>query len=178
MSRPVLFLDVDGVLNCRSSFVPGKSGYKLLDPDKIELLAEICEATECQIVMSSTWRMDNDFRERFTAQTKREWPFASTWRTPPDHIYRNGVYLAKIRGDEIAYWLGSNGHQGAYAIVDDDSDMLAEQRPFFVQTTFETGLQRSHADRLIAILNGEARLSELKEFNEANPIGGLDADRA
>lgn len=39
-----------------------------------------------------------------------------------------------------------------YAIVDDDGDMLDEQRPYFVQTNAYVGMTDADADKLIAIL--------------------------
>ena len=41
----------------------------------------------------------------------------------------------------------------AGAIVDDDSDMLPEQRPMFVQTDYVEGLLPEHVDRLALILD-------------------------
>ena len=50
LSCSVLFLDVDGVLNrC------GKSNQGL-ETDKCDLLAILCRATGCKVVVSSTWR--------------------------------------------------------------------------------------------------------------------------
>jgi hypothetical protein len=58
------------------------------------------------------------------------------------------------RGSEIAEWLSRHPEVDRYAIVDDDSDMLPEQVPFFVQTSFETGMTDEHAAKLIEVLNG------------------------
>lgn len=51
-------------------------------------------------------------------------------------------------------WLREHPKTPRYAILDDDCDMLEEQRPFFVCPRFTTGLLREHALRLITILNG------------------------
>lgn len=54
----ILFLDVDGVLNCC-----GRSGQGLMS-DKVELLSEIVLSTGCELVISSTWRNYEEPRMR------------------------------------------------------------------------------------------------------------------
>jgi hypothetical protein len=44
------------------------------------------------------------------------------------------------RGHEIKAWLDDHIEVTHYAIVDDDCDMLPEQKPQFVQTFYEDGL--------------------------------------
>lgn len=146
--RSVLFLDVDGVLNCRATFMrPGEPVWRV-DPEMVALLNEVVKRTGCRVVMSSSWRIGpysgrDGCRAILRARGVKA-PFAREWRTPGS---RDG-----IRGGEIAEWLLRNGSP-AYAIVDDDSDMLEHQRPRFVQTSFEHGLTRERADRLIALLS-------------------------
>ena len=51
----IIFLDVDGVLNCKSS----KSrcgGFLGIDDSKVKLLKEIIDITGAKIVLSSSWR--------------------------------------------------------------------------------------------------------------------------
>lgn len=49
---PILFLDVDGVLNGHAQ--PGMDGG--IDPNCARLLAEVVKKTRCEIVVSSAWR--------------------------------------------------------------------------------------------------------------------------
>ncbi|SFM96894.1 HAD domain-containing protein [Methylobacterium pseudosasicola] len=145
---PILFLDVDGVLNCKRTFTERGEPLWRVDADKVGLLNEVAKRTGCRVVVSSTWRKGKDrgpegCRAILRARGVRV-PFARVWRTPNS---RDG-----IRGGEIAEWLLRHGSP-SYAIVDDDSDMLPEQMPRFVKTTFEQGLTREHADRLIALLS-------------------------
>lgn len=154
--RPVLFLDVDGVLNCRASFKNPVAGYKPLDADKITLLNRIAAETNCLVVVSSTWRLDAGFKERLAAVGAKI-EYHDEWRTEYMHATTvNGIMIGKRRGDEIKQWLVKNGRGDApFVILDDDSDMLDEQRPHFVHTTFEKGLTKAHADVAIALLRGE-----------------------
>lgn len=149
----ILFLDVDGVLNHRACFLPSRRGSPLC-PDAIARLQHVVKVTGCQVVLSSTWRKLDHHVESLREAGGFPNPH-SEWRT---REFRNIVTSVMprherpaCRGDEIAEWL-SRHETDRYAIVDDDSDMLPEQIPFFVQTTFETGLQDDHAEQLIAIL--------------------------
>ncbi|WP_132254691.1 HAD domain-containing protein, partial [Methylobacterium segetis] len=145
----MLFLDIDGVLNSRDCWERLRGSRHKIDREKVALLNEVVAATGCRIVVSSTWRemkrcrgilRDYGFKGRFCRD----------WRTPPTN-YSAADPVAVMRGSEIEDWLSRNGRP-PFAIVDDDSDMLPEQLPRFVQTSFEHGLTREHADRLIALL--------------------------
>ena len=51
----VIFLDIDGVLNCRSS--KSRCGcYIGIDNDKVKRLRQIVEATGAEIVLCSSWK--------------------------------------------------------------------------------------------------------------------------
>lgn len=119
----VIFLDVDGVLNSRNS-TDFKNNLWPVDNYMCFLVGKIQLATGCAIVVSSSWRHHPDgmrlLREKFNDVIDK---------TP------NG----KTRGEEIKMWLDAHPVD-AYAILDDDSDMLPEQLPNFFQTTFDDGL--------------------------------------
>lgn len=52
----VIFLDVDGVLNCDTS--KSRCGiYFGIDKDKVKRLASIVEATSADIILTSTWKI-------------------------------------------------------------------------------------------------------------------------
>ena len=53
----LIFLDVDGVLNCAASFTRRGNPFPI-DDNKVDLLAQIVEATGAELVLSSTWRED------------------------------------------------------------------------------------------------------------------------
>ena len=58
----VIFLDIDGVLNCdtsKSYCHDDKCGTVVgIDSDKVKRLAKIVEATDAQIILSPTGKMD------------------------------------------------------------------------------------------------------------------------
>jgi hypothetical protein len=170
----VLFLDVDGVLNHRAVFLPSRGGSPL-DEAAIARLRRVIERTGCKVVLSSTWRM----LERHVDRLREAGGFPSPhqdWRTIELPIeVRNGVVVTRQRGEEIAEWLSRHPEVERYAIIDDDGDMLPGQLPFFVQTTFETGLTDEHAERLVAIL-GESSAPVVEGVGTAAPIAARPAD--
>ncbi|ACK82502.1 HAD domain-containing protein [Methylorubrum extorquens] len=168
----VLFLDIDGVLNSRDCWASLTGQRYKIDRTKVALLNEVVAATGCKVVVSSTWRKGAWSGPQGCRAILRYYGvrarFPRDWRTielPGPAEGDAAAWLrwsaehTRVRGEEIADWLSRNGSP-AYAIVDDDSDMLPEQMPRFVQTSFEHGLTREHADRLIALLSPEPTTSE------------------
>lgn len=151
----VLFLDVDGVLNNRDTFVALRERKAPLCPEAIQRLNDVVERTGCKVVLSSTWRKMQGYVDDLKAANGFPSPHED-WRTiDMPFITRNGIIVSTaMRGNEIAEWLGRHPEVSRYAIVDDDSDMLPEQKDRFVQTSFDTGLTDEHASRLIALLGG------------------------
>ena len=157
----VLFLDVDGVLNHRAIFQPSRSGSPL-SPAAIRRLRNIVSITGCRVVLSSTWRMLPHHVEQLRAAGGFPSPH-DDWRTVElPLLVQKGASAGKSillpgvnaprRGDEIAEWLSRHPEVDRFAIVDDDADMLPEQVPHFVQTSFDDGLLDHHAARLVNLL--------------------------
>lgn len=145
----VLFLDIDGVLNShRSAYAFGGFPYDVdahrdrFDEVAIGLVRNICKAAGAQIVLSSSWRTDKNWTRIGEALN-----LPITDRTPS---------LAGPRGEEIEAWLSTHPEVECYAILDDDSDMLDEQLPFFVKTTHQDGLTFGLAEKLSALLGTTA----------------------
>lgn len=157
--KPVLFLDIDGVLLAGRHWreghqerYPGRAIYTI-PPEMQRPMNELFRRAPYQIVVSSTWRRDERCRDHIRAAGIVA-PFHADWRTGSGHFTIPGSSLvrADIRGEEIADWLARHPEITRYAILDDDGDMLDEQRPFFVQTDFIEGLTMVHVERLAALL--------------------------
>lgn len=144
----VLFLDIDGVVLSGQELWRTRNN-RYLPPEKIALVKEVCDRTGAVIVVSSTWRMSDDTEAQLRDAGL---PLHDDWRTPFNREMRGSLYIADRRGGEIEQWLEQHPEGGAYAIVDDDDDMLGRQIDSFVQTPFETGIDREHVERLVAIL--------------------------
>lgn len=162
MTNPILFLDIDGVLNNVAVFRDRRFGPAPLDHECVRRLHYVVTKTDCRIVLSSSWRE----MEGLEAKLAGDFVFHIYGNEPPcgniRHEDRSTIRIGgetpHRRGDEIAEWLSRHPEVTRYAIVDDDADMRPEQMPFFVQTNFEKGgLLHDHARRLIDILADPAR---------------------
>jgi hypothetical protein len=136
----VLFLDIDGVLNSQRTAVAFNGCPFDVRPESlhkwdmaaVNLLRGLCMAGNIKIVLSSTWRLDPDYLNIGTALNL---PLIDRTGTAPWMPADNAR-----RGREIKAWLDDHVEVTHYAIVDDDSDMLPEQTPYFVQTSNFDGL--------------------------------------
>ena len=138
----VLFLDVDGVVNCRKT--SNENGWPI-DPFMAFLVARIVDKTGCKIVLSSSWRHSVD--ARFVVR-KRVMPFIDI--TPQSKKFEPDDFA---RGHEIASWLRANTDVTKYAILDDFDEFLPDQKPNFFKTSIEFGLTQEIADQVINHLN-------------------------
>lgn len=138
LKSPILFLDVDGVLNSLKT-----GGRYALKKKCLRRLQEIVEKTGCEIVLSSTWRKDEyAFKRLRRVLAYRNIKIKDT--TPVLH--------GEIRGEEIRKYMldrSPEGNTWRYAILDDDGDMLREQLPNFFQTDPEFGITDTIAYRVI-----------------------------
>lgn len=142
----IIFLDVDGVLNCNATFEkehpPGTPILDIItsqvEEDKVLLLKEIVELMDARIVVSSTWRQGLEHLDVLTRTLARH-GIAVLDKTP--------TKFSAMRGVEISDWLNRwYDKVRFYIILDDNDEMLDEQLPYFLQTSMETGLTRGHVD--------------------------------
>lgn len=134
----VLFLDIDGVVNCSTSNWQHR-GFISIDPYLALLVDRIIQATDCKVVLSSTWRLGDKTRGEVRSQVV---DFIDI--TPE---------LGTMRGEEIKLWLNKHPEVTRYAILDDDTDMLPEQTPNFFKTSWEEGLTEEISKKVIEHLN-------------------------
>lgn len=148
----VLFLDVDGVLNSHrtcltSGNLPHPHNYverrEMFDWAAIRMLQGLCRAGGIQVVLSSAWRIGADAGWLKNFGEFLGLPIIDKTTTAWEPHQR--------RGHEIQQWLQEHPEVEGYAIVDDDSDMLPEQREFFAQTWHEDGLTWAPFSKLCGI---------------------------
>jgi hypothetical protein len=157
----VLFLDVDGVLNSIVYLKQAKSGQwpqDHLDPDNILRLNEIVERTDCQIVLSSSWRIVVPDLKTFG-----EWMAAKGFKYADRIIGQtpNTRSADEVRGDEIVSWIKSHNEVDRLVILDDDSDMN-EVMNHLVQTNIHYGLTELDVEFVCAKFNSPTSKNELK----------------
>ena len=170
--RKLIFLDIDGVLNHVGhavAFEGQKIAYRACSIDAVALglLKWACKITGAEIVVSSTWRSEGVdwLKGVFEGHGWTHPPIID--RTPSENGYGGH------RGTQIDDWLkGHTYHSGncVYAIIDDDSDMNEDQKPFFVHTDPNLGFTLYDAIRVIDILGCKEeyadRVEGLREHTE------------
>ena len=155
--KKILFLDFDGVLvtdKCQMQLWETKGTLRdehgvLFDPECVKCLKEIIDATDADIVVSSTWKMDMGLEGILRMWSDRGLPGKVIGVTPDiDPIHR---------GDEIAAWLDSYGDDCSFAIIDDTpfTDFFREeQQPHLFKVDERTGIDEETARRVIDYFNG------------------------
>lgn len=151
----ILFLDVDGVLNHEKFYTERYERLKNGTYDKSWPLCEFCpesvsnlnrivKETDCKVVVSSTWRSDDNLQDIFYAVGLD----FTIYDITPYHVSR-------IRGTEIDMWLEAHKDEvESYVIVDDDDDMLDNQRNRFVRTeAYKDGLNVEKTEEIIRLFN-------------------------
>lgn len=176
----VVFLDVDGVLNCASRWgslptcaTEMHSGGKI-DPIATKRLKTIIDATGAKIVVSSTWRIVH--MKALTAWLHRHGIDQKhvIGRTP-HHLSVKvvGKEVVSIpRGRQIQEWLDAHPEVTRFVILDDDEDM-EHLRPHLVKTTWKDGLLDEHVDEAIARLNAQATSRSARKKVHGGDDGGL-----
>lgn len=157
----LIFLDIDGVLNCQAAYIKGECNYvtwtnHLGEKDhhqsfcswSKELLNELIAKTDAKIVVSSTWRHSGlEFMKSVWAQEQMAGEiigitpsFGSviTEYTVPrgceiDYYLKENMGFRHINWSKDAQqlYIDKSGIEN-YIILDDDSDMLYSQRNHFV----------------------------------------------
>jgi hypothetical protein len=184
----LIFLDIDGVLNCQDGYTSKQCKYidllvngvedryqTFYEPSK-SLLNGLIEKTNAKIVISSSWRHSGlDFIKAVWLQEEMSGEIIGLTPTY-DIITPNGKKGATApRGCEIQQWLldekdysnifwnkdmqdGIMSRSGVrnYIIIDDDSDMLYNQRNNFVHVLPPprnfSGFNQEHYNKALYIL--------------------------
>lgn len=159
----VLFLDIDGVLNCMYPTPSQDHEWVDLDewrygfnPELVARLRYIVANTDCKIVVSSSWRhhksyapyqSDRNWRDVLANKLRRERDEIFVGETPSDP--------KGIRGLEINQWLLGHPEVESYCVVDDETvDIEPYLKPrCIVKTDMKHGLTKENADSIIAKLN-------------------------
>lgn len=139
----LLFLDVDGVLNCSKTKV--RFGPFLgIDQEKADLVKKIVNETGCKVILSSTWRRDNTH-------------LREVQRVLDMILDCTPILPGERRGVEVGLFLAHQREAPkAIAILDDGDQFLPNQKADFFQTDFYgDGLTEDIAQKVIAHLNRE-----------------------
>jgi hypothetical protein len=143
---PILFLDIDGVLNSITfrEVHPELDGTDRLDPAAIAVLNAITDAVEVEIVISSTWRHFFPLAE--LADILHQ---AGITGTIVDHTPFVNMEV-NSRSREIGSWLALHPTK-RFVIIDDDPG-LGEWLEHLVHTDKRVGLQPAHLATALDVL--------------------------
>lgn len=152
----IFFLDMDGVLN-NTRVAASKpddqaiSMYGQIDPicvNYINRWAEMIDQSyneDTRIVLSSTWRghhSDYSTVDMMLSVMGIHPPAHRDFGTRRTAMTINGV--TDIRGFQIRDWLLDHPEETHWMIIDDDGDMMDEQKHRFIQTHYRDGILFKH----------------------------------
>lgn len=155
MALPLVFLDIDGVLNDPSYIADATAGEGVIirngaldadahiDPKRVARLNRIVGATAALVVLSSSWRRLFGVFETHAALCRRGYtglPFLD--ETP--RLY------GELRHVEIRTWLSGNGVRRRFVILDDDHGAGLGFGENFLH--IDQGLTDEHVTRAIHLL--------------------------
>lgn len=135
----VIFLDVDGVLNCYKT-VEKFGVFRGIEQSKVELVRRLVKETGAKIVVSSTWRKTQDHHCELLRQLNLGRDVIGA--TPVTNFSRH---------EEIKLWLSKHPEVKGVVVLDDDcrdGSMMA----FQVITDNYNGLQEYQMDQARRIL--------------------------
>jgi hypothetical protein len=148
----IIFLDIDGVLNCAATKNPRELPY-IVDRKLLKRFVGLVERTKAKVVLASTWRYDP--AGLFSA---KHWgiPFIDTIPDMPH----------KPRAVEIKTWLRRHPHIERFVVIDDEDDEL-DELPLF-QPSSKTGITqeivRGVENYLSGKTNDDMRCNKIHRF--------------
>ena len=155
MSIKIIFLDIDGVVNCWSTKERAPSKVIGVEQRLIAHIKEIVDATGAKLVLSSTWRKD----WAFDLMNGKDWFYLR------DEFAKQDLYFLDYtpsrrdshRGEEIKEWLENTGYDvSSYVIIDDEMfDIWELHEGHMVKTSFDSGIKSGAVKMAIDILAKE-----------------------
>lgn len=144
----IIFLDIDGVLNSHRKLKEvydrthrPHSGYNYpFDEICLSNLKLLVETTDSKIVITSTWRKDNEGRDTLIKALK-EYQL-------DHHIIGYTPILHTSRGKEIKEYLSTLEEQPNFIILDDDTDM-EDLKDYLIKTNIQVGLTSDNTEEAI-----------------------------
>lgn len=150
----VIFLDVDGVLNCGES--KSRCGCFIgIDDKRVKLLKEIIDRTNAKLVLVSTWKFGwepinkemNDEGARYLDRKMKKQKL-----TVMDKTYDRGWN----RGYGITQYLANHPDIEEWIVLDDEEFSDYEEEgilPHLIKTSFyDDGLTQEHVEKAVIAL--------------------------
>ena len=156
-NKPIVFLDIDGVLNSYSWWARRTTmdfPYREFDPACLSRLSDLVEHVDAEIVISSSWRKPDTPEESKGELMTLFADVCRYWAISDNVSQRIADVTPKLdadRGIEIRHYLSEQPTAREYLILDDQDDFFPNQP--LVQTDSRIGLSFSDSLKALAILN-------------------------
>ena len=149
----IIFLDIDGVLNCDRFIIENNCRGIGIDPERMVLLADIVRASGAKIVLTTSWRTHWSENPEECDSIGRE--INEAFAAHGLSVYGKTPRLYYSREEEILSWLEENPGVTRFVIIDDMWLQHDELDAHIVKTSgFRGGLCKDEAMEAIEILNG------------------------
>ena len=148
IDRPVVFLDVDGVVNHDAWSRPRGEEWELIDPACVARVERLCRATGAAVVISSAWREVVGLARTVAALRANGLTVDVVGETP---VITRAFYAESPRGDEVRAWLSTRAMVDRWVVLDDNHVDVDPGR--FVLTNPAVGLTDADVERAVAILS-------------------------
>lgn len=147
----LIFLDIDGVLNCNATFAafrPDEDGLQalprtwenMIETRFVERLNKLIKMTGAKIVISSSWRISNSLDDIRKYLKNKGCVGDIIGETP----LNNEPNSSDRRGKEIEEFLTIFPEVITNFVILDDSADMGNLMPFLVRTNMKTGLLDHH----------------------------------
>lgn len=161
--KTILFLDVDGVLNCYTTTEKSPSGMIGIGNVQLNFLKELIDETDSLIVLSSTWRLE--FDENLNPKTDDAKYLIEKLNEKNLKFYdmlRKEISKYDSRGTQIVDWISDHPQFKKFLILDDEYFNYRELNlKYFVKTNFYgVGLNKK------AIKKSIYKLKQQKEMTD------------
>ena len=157
-----IFLDFDGVINTQND---------KFDKNAMANLRRLLEKTDAKVVISSTWRLQGmEYIQQLWQEHHMQGEVIGLTPSCNSTNFSNvdgqeewqGLHGCK--GLEIAEWLRLNAKEPYhYVILDDEEDILFNQREHLVKVDGSKGLDKADVRAAIQILNTK-EISQMKRW--------------
>ena len=152
LRRKLIFLDVDGVLNCHHTKERAPSGVIGIDPQKVLLLRQIVQTASAPVILTSSWQNVSDRDFHYLCHSLDQYGLSIS--------SMSGAYGNWHNRGQVIRTAVQTLKPSAWVVLDDDQfPDFKEYRigSHLVQTSFyKNGLEQKHVKRAIKILEGKA----------------------
>ncbi len=153
--NPIVFLDIDGVLNNQKSLSEalmgnhpaGNKPFYTMDPDCVDILWGLVTLFDARIVITSTWRGKN------LDDCQHIWR-AFEWCGWEDQSFFIGVTRwLTTRGEEIEEFITANSLKDTPFIIIDDDAFDIHQKGNLIKTDSRLGFTEKDFTKAVSLFN-------------------------